>query len=544
MSRQSRRTFLQGAALTAGGGVAAYGLGGTAARADDTAGTTDTATGAPRSGPVAVTPDDPRYASLVDRHYNRRFEGRPDVVHLVGSTAQVVRVVDEALRAGRRIAARSGGHCFENFVDDPDVRVVVDLSGMTEVSYDRSRNAFAVDAGVSLGEMYRRLYLGWGVTIPAGSCPTVGAGGHIQGGGYGPMSRLLGLSVDYLYAVEVVVVDRAGRARSVVATRDPSDPHRDLWWAHTGGGGGNFGIVTRYWLRAPGAGRGTEPAGLLPAPPASVLAFTVTWPWDDLDRATFTRLLQNHGRWMEANSAPGSPNTALHSEFVLTRRPAGTVSLVGQVSAGSTAESMLDSYVRVLGEGSGVRPDRVVQRMPWLSSVFTSVFGEPGPVFRIKLKSAYTRRGLTDEQIGVAFHHLTRTDYDWPGGALNLISYGGRVNTVPSDATAANQRDSILKVQYTVGWTDPAEDARHLGWIREFYRDMYAATGGVPAPDRTNAGAFINYADADLADPALNTSDTPWHTLYYGENYPRLQQAKARWDPRGVFHHALSVQPA
>jgi FAD/FMN-containing dehydrogenase len=54
-------------------------------------------------------------------------------------------------------------------------------------------------------------------------------------------------------------------------------------------------------------------------------------------------------------------------------------------------------------------------------------------------------------------------------------------------------------------------------------------------------GAFINHPDTDLADPALNTSGVPWHTLYYQENYPRLQRVKARWDPRNVFHHALSI---
>ncbi|AZQ39118.1 hypothetical protein EJ357_41515 [Streptomyces cyaneochromogenes] len=61
----------------------------------------------------------------------------------------------------------------------------------------------------------------------------------------------------------------------MVATREPADPHRDLWWAHTGGGGGSFGIVTRYWFRTPGAD-GDDPSGLLPAPPAGVLSFSVS----------------------------------------------------------------------------------------------------------------------------------------------------------------------------------------------------------------------------------------------------------------------------
>lgn len=75
----------------------------------------------------------------------------------------------------------------------------------------------------------------------------------MAGGAFGFLYRQLGLAADYLYAVEVVVVDEGGRARSVVATRETFDPNRELWWAHTGGGGGNFGVVTRYWFRAPEA---------------------------------------------------------------------------------------------------------------------------------------------------------------------------------------------------------------------------------------------------------------------------------------------------
>ena len=65
----------------------------------------------------------------------------------------------------------------------------------------------------------------------------------------------------------------------------------------------------------------------------------------------------------------------------------------------------------------------------------------------------------------------------------------------------------------------------------------------MPVPGEVSSGALINHPDVDLADPQWNTSGVPWHTLYYKDNYPRLQQVKARWDPRNVFHHALSIRP-
>jgi FAD/FMN-containing dehydrogenase len=131
---------------------------------------------------------------------------------------------------------------------DPAVRVVIDTSLMTDIrtarkwTPSRSRRAPDWDA-------YRKLYLGWGVTIPAGVSPNVGVGGHVVGGGFGFLCCQHGLASDHLFGVEVVVVDETGTARSVVATREPSDPNRDLWWAHTGGGGATSGS-------SPGTGSG------------------------------------------------------------------------------------------------------------------------------------------------------------------------------------------------------------------------------------------------------------------------------------------------
>lgn len=124
------------------------------------------------------------------------------------------------------------------------------------------------------------------------------------------------------------------------------------------------------------------------------------------------------------------------------------------------------------------------------------------------------------------------------GGMLGLATYGGRVNTVASDATASAQRRAIFDLACTTGWMDPGDDARNLAWVRAFYRELFAETRGVPLPGDAYDGALINHPDVDLADPALNRSGVPWHTLYYQANYPRLQRIKARWDPE-IFSSML-----
>ena len=150
--------------------------------------------------------------------------------------------------------------------------MIIDISPMKRVYYDAEKGAVAVEAGATVGETFRILFETWGVVIPLGEHPDIGMGGHVAGGAFGFLCRQLGLAADYLYGVEVVTVDEDGRPRSVVATRENSDPLRDLWWAHTGGGAGNFGVVTRYWFRSPDAS-GDDPAALLPRAPESITTF-------------------------------------------------------------------------------------------------------------------------------------------------------------------------------------------------------------------------------------------------------------------------------
>jgi aclacinomycin oxidase len=501
-------------------------------------------TGGTQNESGRIGPDDPRYLAVVDKRFNKRFSASPDYVRLVSSTDQVVSAVEEAVREGRRLAVTSGGHCLEGFVSNPEVRVIIDVSPMKRVYYDADRGAVAVECGATVGETFRALFETWGVVIPLGEHPDIGMGGHVAGGAFGFLCRQLGLAADYLYAVEVVTVDEGGQASPVVATRESSDPHRDLWWAHTGGGGGNFGVVTRYWFRSPDAS-GEDPARLLPRAPESITTFKAEWNWSDIDEPAFLQILRNHGVWCERNSGADSPHASLWTLLEIHRKQFGKIIVRGVSTAGAAAERQVDDHLAALSEGGIAPHGRELARMSWLEFALNplpELFAAPPGGVSAKVKDALLRKRFTDRQIGIAYEYLTRTDHDIMGGMLGLATYGGRINTIARDATAAAQRDSILDIACTTGWLDPREEAKNLAWVRAFYRDLFAESGGVPVPGEAYDGAFINHPDTDLADPALNTSGVPWHTLYYKENYPRLQRTKARWDPRDVFRHALSIR--
>ncbi len=493
-------------------------------------------------GAVTVMPDDARYADLV-RGVNQRWVGKPDYVCVATSTEEVVEAVGTAVREGRRIAVRSGGHCVEEMVGAPDVQVVIDLSELNRIDFDAERDAFVVEPGATVGQAYRTLYKRWGVTIPAGSCPSVGLGGHIAGGGYGPLSRKFGYVSDHLYAVEVVVVDAAGTARAVVATRDPDDENHDLWWAHTGGGGGNFGVVTRYWLRIPGVTG--APSALLPTPPARLLVQQDVWVWDMLDEAAFTRLLRNHGDWYERNSAPGSPYDDLYSGLWCGTRASQFVAMSTQIdSALPNAAGLLDDYVTAIRRDLGVAPALSSrQELPWLHSTSWGGIADSGDhTLSFKIKAADLRKRCTDEQAGKIYRHLLREDYGNHRAGVMFVGCGGQMNALSPADTAIAQRDSILKLVYSTHWDASEQPEAHLAWLREFYADVYAGTGGVPVPDERTNGSYVNNPDFDVQDERWNRSGLAWHELYHQHNYPRLQRVKARWDPAEVFRNPFSVR--
>jgi hypothetical protein len=499
---------------------------------------------------MLVTRDDSRYETLLRKRFNKRFVGTPDSFYLATSAQQVAQALERAVHEQVRVTVQSGGHGLEGFVSDSAVRMVIDTSLMSAVSYDATRGALAVEAGATLGEAYRKLFLGWGVMLPAGQSPDIGVGGHVLGGAFGFHHRQYGLAVDHLYGVELVHVDASGRARVVTATRDDADPLRELWWAHTGCGGGNLGIVTRYYFRSPDT-NGRDPTRCLPRAPASVTTLKLSLPWDQLDEADFSASIRNYGAWCEQNVSAESAFARLFSVLTTGRPPHVPLQLRALVAGAAEGEAdrLLDEHVAAVTHGVKVQGTRERTQMAWLDFALnpfpdlfaTGPLGVTGGGGHVKVKDALLRRRHTDTQVAIAYEHLTQREPELAGGSMGLCTYGGRINGLPQDATAYAQRDAVMDTSYGVGWSTPQDEERSLRWVREFYRDMFADTGGVPVPNAANEGALINHPDADLADVAWNRSGVPWHALYYKDNYARLQRVKQRWDPHDVFRHALSI---
>ena len=528
-----------------------------------------------------VDPSDSRYPALV-RGFNQRWVGAPSFVKVLGPDEDLAALVTDYVAKGLRITVRCGGHCYEDFVSGNVGGVIIDLSPLNRAYHDG--DAFVIEGGCTLWNVYTQLYREYNVALPGGSCYSVGAGGHITGGGYGLLSRLHGLTVDWLSGVEVVVVDAEGNASYVTAWKDSQDESlRDLFWGHTGGGGGNFGIVTKFYFRE------------LPPAPSEALLATVAWDWkspaylvvDEEDGGNeqaeaedgklpetepvllpfqaFHELLTRYTGFFKTHDDPDSPYAGLfallHLNHIDSEQITMTVQYVKKTpdEAAEVGRELLQAFLDTVNpEGMvptvayarsgyhGFLPGTLeIREMPWLEA--TQTLNGSGPNRRGKYKSAYMNQVFPIRQLGALYLYLSglselKITVPNTQALVQVDSYGCRINAVQGDATAIPQRSAIVKLQYQIYWDAPGEDGiydrENVAWMQALYEEVYGPDGPVPdlelpPAERIVDGCYVNYPDSDLKD---------WPLLYYEENYPRLQRVKASWDPLNVFHYAQSIR--
>ena len=240
---------------------------------------------------------------------------------------------------------RSGGHCYEGFVanklpeDHGKSLAIIDIGLVTGLRYSEAgdvsspwnasaRYKFSAAAGNQNWDGYVNLYKSANRTLPGGSCYSVGAGGHIVGGGYGLLSRLQGLTVDWLSGVDILVPKGPGQnalvAKHVNLASVGTD--RDLFIACRGGGGGNYGIILNYYFAE------------LPVAPQQAYWLSLSYPWASFGtgatgKAAFGRFMKAYYQWFADNDAdwnssdPAKANGGLFTLLKVQHRSTGDIVL-------------------------------------------------------------------------------------------------------------------------------------------------------------------------------------------------------------------------
>ncbi|MFJ3791373.1 FAD-binding oxidoreductase [Kitasatospora sp. NPDC090091] len=441
-----------------------------------------------------VRPGDSDYADA-SLGWDELFVHRPLAVVFARDDQDVVNALTWARRNGVALRVRSGRHSLEGW-SNVDNGVVVDVSGLKSVHIDATSRLVRVGAGLSQLEAVTAL-AGQGLAVTTGTEGSVGLSGATLGGGFGFLTRWLGMACDSLVEAEIVVTAGAGDAEVIRASPE-SNP--DLFWALRGAGNGNFGIVTSLTYRA-------------------VLLRSVTHV-----QATWEGLADLGGVFAAWQRTAPTADERLGTQLEI-RRDRVLLFAVLVEGGPEEAEELLAPILSVGG------PEVSVQVGDW-GDVYAGfqIPIEDEPAYW-KFLSQFAGEPFPEEAVDVVASFMR----DAPTGHSNFFAqaFGGAVGRSPAGGTAFPHRDALFYSEPGVGWgkrgrgpgvRDPLTP-RALAWIAEFGRALRPYVHG----------AYVNVPNIGMQD---------WEAAYWGAGVDRLREVKAKYDPHDVFRYEQSIPPA
>ena len=429
--------------------------------------------------------------------WNGMIDKYPTMVVRCRGAADVIAALEFAREAALEFTVKGGGHSVagHSTIDDG---LLIDLSEMDDVRVDPDAKTARVGPGATLADLDHETQA-FGLATATGAVSVTGIAGLTLGGGKGHLSRAYGLTCDNLRSADVVTAD--GRLVHASAEENP-----DLFWALRGGGG-NFGVVTSFEFDLHEVG-------------PEVLGGPIFYPFEQARevfaaaRDVMADAPDEVGCMLGFMTLP--PEEPFPAEY--QGQPAAFLvpSYAGSVEAGETALAPL----REIGEPilDGVAP------LPYTG--LQQAFDAGNPDGNRYYWRAELLDDLTDEAIDALVAFLTDRPLPSPFSTITIETLGGAVGRVPADATAYPHRGAMYDAGLWGNWTDPADDERVTQWVRDCHASIAPhATGGV----------YVNYLDADEGDRVRAA---------YGENFDRLAEIKAKWDPENRFSNTKNVEPA
>ena len=415
-------------------------------------------------------------------------DARPALIVRVADTDDVRTVIALARDSGLELAVRSGGHsgAAHSTVEGGIVLDVRDLDGL-EIDED-ARTAWA-GSGLTAGA-YTAAAAERGLATSFGDTGSVGLGGITTGGGVGYLVRKHGLTIDSLLAAEVVTAD--GSVLEVDHERHP-----DLFWAIRGGGG-NFGVVTRFKLRLHALPEIVGGLLILPATADTIAGFVAAAAAAPEDLSAI------------ANVMPCPP-----MPFLPPEQHGKVVILALMCWAGPT-----DEAAEALAPFRALATPVADLLVP---SSYTAMYPPEDPDYHpLAIARTFFMDTFDHDLAQVVVDHLAASDAAMRVAQLRVL--GGAMARVPSDHTAFAHRDRALMVNVASFYTGDEDKARREAWVT----DLFGALRQAP-------GAYANF----LADEGPERV----REAYPGATWDRLVAIKRRYDPDNLFHHNQNIPP-
>jgi hypothetical protein len=436
-----------------------------------------------------ITPDDDAYESA-RQVVNGAIDRRPAVIVRVTGPDDVARVIDVAKRTGLPLAVRSGGHSGAGH-SAVDGGIVLDVRDMRRLEIDpHGRTAWA-ETGLTAGEVSTGA-AEHGLVIGFGDTGSVGIGGITLGGGVGYLVRKHGLTIDSLLAAEIVTAD--GELRRVDAGHDD-----DLFWAIRGGGG-NFGVATRFLFRLHELPSIVGGMLILPATPETIAGFIAACE-------AAPEELSAIGNVMNCPPMPFVPEEH-HGRLVIM----AVLAYAGPTEPGERAIAPFRALAEPIADQ--------VREMP-----YPELFPPEDESYR---PTAVAHTGFMDRiDLPVAetiLAYLEESDASLRAAQLRVL--GGEMARVPADATAFAHRSRRIMINLAAFYEGEQDRVERQAWL-----DRFAA-----ALRQGDSAAYVNFL--------VDEGEARVRDAYPGPTWERLAAIKARYDPTNLFRLNHNIPPA
>jgi FAD/FMN-containing dehydrogenase len=438
-----------------------------------------------------IRPDHPEYDGA--RRINSTLQDRhPVVIVRAADAADVARTVVLAADTGLELAVRAGGHSVPGYSATDGI--MLDLSAMKGLHIDPEQRLAWAQPGLTAIE-YTAAAAAHGLATPFGDTGSVGIAGLTLGGGIGWLVRKYGLAIDNLVSVEVVTAD----GRIVTASEER---HPDLFWAIRGGGG-NFGVVTRFQFRLVPVGMTLSGALFLPLNRdvlRGLIPVAASAP-EELTTITFVM-----------GATPPLPFVPAEHHF----KPSVAVMFVhasDDIAAGQAALEPFRALATPIAEAAFPMP------YPGIYD-FTAEGGKPhSAVVRSMFADV-----LDDESVDEIVARMSAPTS--PFAMTQIRALGGAMARVPADATSFAHRDANVMVTLLTVFQDPTELPIHEAWTNAYFAAL--------APK--GRGVYSNFL--------AHEGEARIREAYPMGAYERLADIKRRYDPSNLFRMNQNIKPA
>lgn len=440
-----------------------------------------------------IQPNDATYDE-VRKVYNGMIDKRPALIVQCADVADVISAVNFARHHDLTLAVRGGGHNGPG-LGICDDGLVIDLVHLRSIRVDPANSTVRVEGGCVWGDVDHATHP-FGLAVPTGFLSSTGVGGLTLGGGIGYLSRKYGLTIDSLLGVDIVLAD----GRFVTAS---ADENADLFWA-VRGGGGNFGVVTSFLFQ----GR----------PVHTVYGGPMFWPlemgaellsfWQDfiLDAS------DDMNGWFGFATVPPAP--PFPEAYHLQKMCVIVWCYTGALETAEAAFAPIRQFSPPAIDFAGPIP------LPALQSMFDGLY-PPGLqwYWRADFFNGY-------EDAAIDLHTQYAAQLPTLHSTMHIYPINGAASRVPAHATAWGYRDANF-AQVIVGVDpDPRNNERTTAWAKDYWQAMHPYSAG---------GGYVNMM-MEEGEARVKAA--------YSDNYARLAQVKARYDPHNLFHVNQNIKPA